>query len=106
MNEELVEALDQATVAHALWKARLIGAMEGDGTVFDRKSAGDCHACAFGKWLDGNRTLSGQHPEYERVSDRHERLHRLIGESIDKLASRRGHEVRESLGRQGELRIQ
>lgn len=104
MNEELVQAIDNATVAHALWKARLSGAVGGDGAVFDKKIATDSHACEFGKWLDGNRNLSGSHPEYERIHQHHEAFHVALGECLDKLAAGRGSEVRQSLAADGKFR--
>jgi len=104
VNDELVEAIDKATVAHALWKARMIGAIEDGNTAIDRKTAGDSHACEFGKWLDANRNLSAMHPELERIRLKHDEFHAALAECLDKIASGKGHEVRRSMDVEGRFR--
>lgn len=104
MNDELVEEIDKATVAHALWKARMISVIEGETHSIDRKSAGDPHACEFGKWLDGNRNLGPSHPEYELVRAKHDAFHAVLADCLDKIASGRSSEVQRSLGVDGEFR--
>ena len=105
MNEDLVEAIDKATAAHALWKVRLIDAAKGLEQGIDRKTAGDCHACEFGRWLDGNRALLASHPEMASVQSRHQAFHEEVGINLDKIAAGRGHEVSKSLNEDGELRV-
>lgn len=104
MNDELVEAIDKATVAHALWKARMIGLLEGEEATFDRKSASDPHACEFGKWLDGNQNLSSSHPEYARIRANHEAFHATLGECLEGIAAGRSEVARVSLAVDGKFR--
>jgi hypothetical protein len=89
MSADPVQQIDQATVAHALWKVRLLDASTGDGSVLDRSTAGDCHACNFGKWLDsGADGLSGT-TEFPEVFSLHEAFHGAVGTFIDRMRRER-----------------
>lgn len=80
------EALDQATVAHALWKTRLRDAAQGRMGAIDPRVARDCHACAFGKWLDGGADGMSHDPECAVVVQLHESFHQLVGIFLDRVA--------------------
>jgi hypothetical protein len=104
MNEELVQAIDASTVAHALWKARLMDALEGGELKLDRKAAGDPHACEFGKWIDGNLGLAATHPEFELCRAKHAAFHARLAECLGWIAAGRTREARLELESDGEFR--
>jgi len=105
MNEDLVQQLDKATAAHALWKVRLLDAAAGKGEAIDRKTSADPHACGFGKWLDAQATVLADHPEFVEVASRHEAFHRDIGAYLDGIAGGRSRDVAKQLGEDGEFRV-
>lgn len=105
MNEDLVAQLDRAVVAHAMWKVRLLDAADGRGGKIDRRTASDCHACAFGKWLDGNRQSLGQYAEYGDVHALHERFHEEVGSVLERIDFGRRDAARSGLTEGGDLRV-
>lgn len=104
MNESLIAQLDRAVVAHAMWKVRLLDAADRRGGSIDRRTASDCHACAFGKWLDTNRPELGLHPEYQDVHALHEGFHREVGAVLERIDFGRRDAARQALTVGGDLR--
>ncbi len=96
MNEDLIDQIDKATAAHAMWKAKLILEMEGRSVKIDRQTAKDCHACAFGMWLDGNKSQLSGNPEFEPIYTRHEAFHQEVGAILEKIVGGRLAEAKES----------
>lgn len=104
MNEQALKQLDQATLAHALWKIRLSDAAQGKMGTFDRKAAADCHACAFGKWLDSGADGIAKDPEYQGVFDLHRSFHQAVGLFLEKLQVGAKVDLEFPLGPQGSIR--
>ncbi|MBK9577837.1 MAG: CZB domain-containing protein [Fibrobacterota bacterium] len=104
MNEQAIRQLDQATLAHALWKIRLSDAAQGKLATFDREAAADCHACAFGKWLDAGADGMASDPEYRMVYDLHQEFHRSVGQFLDSLRAGEKVDLEYPLGPQGTFR--
>ena len=105
MNDDLVAQLDRAVVAHAMWKVRLLDAADRRGGKIDRRTASDCHACAFGKWLDTNRTDLGLHGEYGEIYALHERFHLEVGNVLERIDFGRRDAASSGLDEGGDLRV-
>ncbi|MCB9496686.1 MAG: CZB domain-containing protein [Fibrobacteria bacterium] len=104
MSAEIVEQLDNAAVAHALWKARIFDAAQGGQGDFDRAKARDCHACEFGKWLDGSKSQLAVHPEYSEVYAYHQAFHHEVGVALDRLSQGNKGAALDALQGDGALR--
>lgn len=78
--------LSNAIGAHGAWKMRLrVAAMNGDTSeVMER--AGDCHACDFGRWLDGLSADLRTKPEARETIGLHEAFHKSAGRVAQMIA--------------------
>ena len=71
--------LSNAIGAHGAWKLRLrMAAMKGDSSEVMTR-AGDCHACDFGRWLDGLPADLRAKPEARETIGLHEAFHKSAG---------------------------
>lgn len=104
-DEVMVRNIENAIHAHALWKARLVRAVEGKGDPINRSTASDCHACAFGKWLDGERSSLAVHAEYEAIYAMHKEFHHDVGVILGQIQGGSHGSARQALSGDGELRL-
>jgi hypothetical protein len=71
--------LDNALAAHALWKTKLLAAVE-SGEVLDVATIKRDDCCELGKWIysDGKRTY-GHKPEFLSLLVKHKEFHVITG---------------------------
>ncbi len=104
MNEDLIARIDKATVSHALWKTRLLEASRGKTLGVDSPGMRDGCACEFGRWLDSNRSMLGDHPEFQEVYSGHELFHMDVAESLESIRMGCGKEVEREIQLDGDFR--
>lgn len=104
MNEDLIARIDKATVSHALWKTRLLEASRGKMLGIESSGMRDGCACEFGRWLDSNRAVLGEHPEFQDVYFGHELFHMDVAESLDSIRMGCGRKVEREIQFDGAFR--
>jgi len=65
--------IDEMIIAHSKWKYYLEKAIETNQSQFTVEEVENCHACAFGKWLDSaeGKKLS----DYSEIYELHKKFH-------------------------------
>lgn len=93
MNEDLIVRIDKAAVSHAYWRTRLLDASRGKTLGLGSSGEADGCRCEFGRWMDSNRSLLGDHPEFQDVYSGHELFHMDVAESLDSIRKGCGRKV-------------
>ena len=97
-NSHLLNQIDDAIAAHAMWKLRIDNAMKGKDEDFDLSVAGDNHACAFGKWLDSEKDHLKKEKLYDQVFELHAQVHQQIASILSLVRQGEKAKAAEAMG--------
>ncbi|MBM2319930.1 MULTISPECIES: CZB domain-containing protein [Marivita] len=76
---DLYTQLNEAIGAHGAWKLRLRMAAQKGTSSEMIETAGDCHVCDFGRWLDSLPSHVRAQPEARQTIDLHAAFHTCAG---------------------------
>ncbi|MEW6582375.1 MAG: methyl-accepting chemotaxis protein [Actinomycetota bacterium] len=88
----------EAKSRHLAWFGRLEAYLAGSGETLDPAQAGDHHACALGKWIDGGAAGQYEHLDVmRRVVAEHERFHAVVRGVVEAVQAGRDSQARTAL---------
>lgn len=82
--QEIIAELDQAMYSHELWYRNLLRVLISGTEPDNNDLASDAHkSCRFGQWCDSPAAAYlRDHPDFGKLLDAHEKMHRCAGRLI------------------------
>jgi hypothetical protein len=91
------ESIESGLAAHALWKKRLLEAIEKGRSDFQVATVRKDNACDFGKWLHGLPAEDRSGEDFRKVLELHAEFHRAAGDILALAVEGKKEEARKQL---------